>query len=202
MRLFKKRKNTSSKPLCHIGDFSYYGGNIRVVNPESVIGKYCSIGENVQLGLNWHDMALLTTSPIVHIREAGKTIDELKKFPPMQNQEFIKFQNKKQIPDKLKPVHIGNDVWCGNNVIIFGGLTIGDGAVIGAGSVVTHDVPPYSVVAGVPARIIRYRFDEKTIKELLKLKWWNYSEDIISQLPIHNIDKCIKILNGKNNAKN
>lgn len=197
MRLFKKRHQHTEKSPCCIGKYSYYGGNFLVVNPKTVIGKYCSFGINVQIGTNHHDMALLTTSPVVHIRTRGETINELKDFPAIENQDFIDFQNHKKTSDKLKPVHIGNDVWCGNNVIIFGGLTIGDGAVIGAGSIVTHDVPPYAVVAGVPAKVIKYRFDTETIKDLLKIQWWNLPESVISELPLHDIPECIKILEDR-----
>lgn len=70
------------------------------------------------------------------------------------------------------PTKIGNDVWIGMGALILAGITIGDGAVIGAGSVVTRDVPPYAIVGGNPARLIRYRFDEETIVALLKMRWW------------------------------
>ena len=86
-------------------------------------------------------------------------------------------------------ITIGNDVWIGMKCIIMGGVTIGDGAVIGAGSVVTKDVPPYSVCAGVPAKHIKYRFNEETIKDLLEIKWWFW--------PDEKIKKLIKLLNSK-----
>ena len=76
--------------------------------------------------------------------------------------------------DELKePVTIGNDCWIGPHSLIVGGITIGDGAVVMAGAVVTKDVPPYAVVGGVPARIVKYRYDEATIDFLLKTQWWN-----------------------------
>ena len=80
-----------------------------------------------------------------------------------------------------KRVKVGNDVWIGTKVIVMGGVTIGDGAVIGAGSIVTKDVPPYAIVAGVPAKIIRYRFSEEIVKELQNIKWWNLPEDILKE---------------------
>ena len=80
---------------------------------------------------------------------------------------------------------IGNDVWIGANATILAGVTIGDGAIIGANSLVTADVVPYSIVAGTPAKHIRYRFDETMIALLMQMKWWNWDDDRIKQ----NIDK-------------
>lgn len=77
---------------------------------------------------------------------------------------------------EYNPIKIGNDVWIGCNSLILPGVSvIGDGAVVGAGSIVTHDIPPYAIVAGNPARIIRYRFQKEVIKELLASKWWEKS---------------------------
>lgn len=73
----------------------------------------------------------------------------------------------------MAPVTIGNDCWIGQRAILIGGITIGDGAVVMAGAVVTKDVPPYAMVGGVPAKIIKYRYDEETIDFLLKAQWWN-----------------------------
>lgn len=75
-------------------------------------------------------------------------------------------------------------MWIGTRVIVLGGITIGDGAIIGAGAVVTKNVPPYSIVAGMPAKIIKYRFSNKYITNLLQLKWWNMDENLLK----HKID--------------
>jgi acetyltransferase-like isoleucine patch superfamily enzyme len=86
-------------------------------------------------------------------------------------------EGEKPLYDRFKePVVIGNDVWIGTGAIILRGLSVGDGAVIGAGAVVTKDVPPYAIVAGNPARVIKYRFEEAVIKRIQASKWWEMSD--------------------------
>ncbi len=92
---------------------------------------------------------------------------------------------------------IGNDVWIGSGALILSGASIGDGAVVAAHSVVTKPVPPYAIVAGNPARVVKYRFDEATIQELLALKWWDLPDDVIFQrlVPLGtNISEVIRVL--------
>lgn len=83
--------------------------------------------------------------------------------------------------DNKGDIVVGNDVWIGYEAVILAGVTIGDGAIIGARAVVTKDVPPYTIVGGVPAKQIRKRFNEETIDTLLKLKWWDWSKERISK---------------------
>ncbi len=93
--------------------------------------------------------------------------------------------------DMFKKVTIGNDVWTGHNVNIMSGVNVGDGAVIAAGSVVTKDVPPYAVVAGVPATIKRFRFSEHIIARLLRSKWWELELSQLSGLPFNDVGRCL-----------
>ncbi len=128
------------------------------------IGSYCSIARNVEIFLGGsHRMDWVSTFPFA-------------KFYPELNhlaQEFGVTNG---------DVIIGNDVWLGRDCKIMSGITIGDGAVIAAGAIVTHDVPAFAIVGGIPAKVIRYRFDEATINILLTIKWWNWPADEIRKL--------------------
>ena len=147
-----------------IGFASYIGNNTKLSNTQ--IGKYCSIAHEVELLESTHPTSgFASTHPAFFslLKQSGFTFVNKQLF-----QEELFFDKKKNI--KLK---IGNDVWIGAKVIIIAGIEIGDGAIIGAGSIVTKNVPPYAIVVGVPAKIIKFRFDEATIDKLLKFKWWN-----------------------------
>lgn len=193
-RFYKKRTNISHSP-CLIDKYTYYDKNFSVFNKMSHVGRYCSIGKNVQLGTSTHFKETLTTSPIVI------PIIQFLGFPKIKNESWITYYNNffdiAPIAHK-KPVSIGNDVWIGNNVIIMDGVRIGHGAIIGAGAVVTHNIPPYAIAVGVPARIIKYRFDKTTITNLLRLQWWNLNPDTIATLPFHDVKKCITKLQSTN----
>lgn len=140
-----------------IGEYSYINSGF-VYSAE--IGKYCSIGHNVTLGASMHYLSRYSTFPI-KTRCLSILVDD--EFPP------------------IYPTVIGNDVWIGNNAIIMQNIKIGNGAVIASGAVVTKDVPDYAIVVGVPAKIIKYRFSEDKIKMLLKLQWWNQTEEWIKK---------------------
>lgn len=134
-----------------IGDYSYV--NKGTVIASGIIGKYCSIGYNCQIGMFEHPVNYISSSKWIYHDTDWKEIHT----PPI----------------------IGNDVWIASNVTILQGVKVGDGAIIAAGAVVTKDVQPYSIYGGVPAKLIKYRFDEQTIKELLEIEWWNKSEEWI-----------------------
>jgi virginiamycin A acetyltransferase len=85
------------------------------------------------------------------------------------------------MPTTNGDIHVGSDVWIGTGVLILSGVQIGDGAIIASRSVVTRDIPPYAIAAGVPAKPIRYRFDNDTINQLLEIKWWNWSDEKIRE---------------------
>lgn len=101
--------------------------------------------------------------------------------PGMQMRFYNNVLNSKLEHTSNGPISVGNDVWVGARAIILSGVSIGDGAVVGAGSIVTDDVEPYSVVAGVPADRVKWRFSEEIREKLLKLEWWNLPEDVLQQ---------------------
>ena len=138
------------------------------------IGKFCSIGPRVSNALGNHPTKdYVSIHPIFFSKRqycginyfCGKEYEEVSYID--KNKKFIN--------------EIGNDVWIGQNVLLINGVKIGDGAIIAAGAVVTKDVPPYAIVGGVPAKIIRYRFDEDTISKLLEMQWWNWGLDKIEK---------------------
>ncbi len=151
-----------------IGAFTYIRSGGRIAGVES-IGRFCSIALDVVIGDGHHAMDWLSTHPF---QWGDSHFDAAYFATPQKPSLFSKI--KTLISNTKKHVIIGNDVWMGSGCRVLRGVRIGDGAVIGAGAVVTKDVPPYAVVGGVPAKIIRYRFEEKTIAELLKLQWWQY----------------------------
>jgi len=135
-----------------LGDYSY-------VNPGTMIGsgtigKFCSIAPGCLIGMPEHPISQISTSP--HTYDVGNLFDITPSWESY-----------------AKPPRIGNDVWIGGNSVIMQGVNISDGAIVAAGAVVTKDVPPYAVVGGVPAKIIRYRFPEEVIASLLAWRWWD-----------------------------
>ena len=135
-----------------VGDYSYIAKNSNISN--CTIGKFCSIGPNFCCGLGIHPTNGISTHPMFY---KGKV-------------------------EEYKHVTIGNDVFIGANVTVLDGVKIADGAIIGAGAVVVEDIPPYAVAVGVPAKVIKYRFDGSTIKQLLAIEWWNWDDDQLKKV--------------------
>ena len=175
-----------NRRLYNIGKHSYLSFNVQVLNKkETKIGKYCAIGRDALIGVSCHPIDRISIHPFTYTESCEYLYGDL-----------VTPQEKVASNPKVKlPITIGNDVWVGARAIILDGLKIGDGAVIGTGAVVTKDVPPYAIVAGVPAKVLKYRFEQPIIDKLLELKWWNYPEDfIVNELPFEDIEKCIEVL--------
>jgi len=167
-----------------IGRYSYIGkgtvfGDVRV-------GRYCSIADNFSIISGDHPLDHLTTHPFPYSNELFGDTEEYRDIDAKKN---------RATPVPANPLVIGNDVWIGHRATILGKVkNIGNGAVIGAGAVVTRDVPPYAIVGGNPARILKYRFNENTIRELEALRWWDLPLPKIKHLDFGDITSCIDAL--------
>ncbi|MED1604887.1 CatB-related O-acetyltransferase [Cytobacillus kochii] len=170
-----------------IGAYTFVrGGYIQSVKS---IGRFCSIAKGFSIGFGEHPIDYLSTHPF-----------QYESVFPFWNEskEFDNFVEKKQM--RHNPI-IGNDVWIGANVTVLRGVTIGDGAVIAAGAVVNKDVEPYEIVGGVPAKHIKYRFNEELRKRLLEVKWWNYTLDSLRYIDFNNVEKAIEQLEERQDHK-
>ena len=161
-----------------IGAFTFLGGLESSVRHVSSIGRFCSIANNLVAGQTEHPTNQLSTSPVftTPLPEWG-----LGAFS-FENHAMISEAQRKageEMAHRGGKIRIGNDVWIGEGVFIRRGVTVGDGAVIASRAVVTADVPPYAIVGGVPARVIRYRFEPEIIEALLQLQWWAYGLDAV-----------------------
>ncbi|SCY09140.1 Acetyltransferase (isoleucine patch superfamily) [Lachnospiraceae bacterium XBB2008] len=166
---------------CRVGRYTY--GYQYLIEPFYLvksIGRFTSINASART-FNNHATDLVMTSPFIDSPEFGP-IDLYFRNKEL-NIKYGKYDNNVGAEEsrlrKNAPIIIGNDVWIGGNAIILPGINIGDGAIVAAGAVVTKDVEPYSIVGGVPAKVIKYRFDSETITALLKIKWWDWPLDKI-----------------------
>jgi len=180
-------KNRKLKSNVSFGEYTY--GNPTIIDYDGrvklTVGKFCSIANEVTIILGGsHATTWPTTFPFA--TKLGFKIKRTK---------APKATEKKSFDGETK---IGNDVWIGYGTLILSGVTIGDGAIIGAGSVVSKDIEPYSIVAGNPSKIIRYRYPEEVINDLLKKKWWDLPdkkiEEILPLLLQPDIQKLLEVL--------
>lgn len=163
----------------YMNDTGYIRSNV-------FVGRYCSIGRRVTIGAGDHDMHCVSTSP--SLNRNGNEYNELER-------------NVLNTCSKERSIFtiINNDVWIGDGSIIMQGVTIGNGVVIGANSVVTKDIPDYSIVAGAPAKIIKTRFPENVSSKLVKTSWWNLSEELLNSLPTKNVFQFLESIEYYNN---
>jgi acetyltransferase-like isoleucine patch superfamily enzyme len=155
---------------CKIGKGTYVGSKSTIERTE--IGVFTSIGPQVLCGLGTHPLDFISTYPGFYSKNASGS----------------KWLGTSHKTTELKSVKIGSDVWIGARAIIIGGVNIGHGSVIGSGAVVTKDVPPFAIVGGVPAKLIRYRFDSELISLILKSKWWDNSFETLTQVSKYSHD--------------
>jgi virginiamycin A acetyltransferase len=161
-----------------VGLFSYGG----CFNPNRIasgtkIGKFCSFAPSVDVYAADHKINAVTTHPFIYNPVVGIVKEDLR---------------------EIHKIEFGNDIWVGQNAIFIAGVhKVGDGAVIGAGAVVTRAVPPYAVVGGVPAKIIKYRFKEDIVAQLLRIQWWNWKPERIFRLQkeFNSIDSFLQVAN-------
>jgi len=172
---------------CEIGAYTYLGEGCLIGG--GVIGRYCSIAPGVKIGLGEHEPSHVSMHPIFFGSKHSFNI------PDGIGTARDLTLRKHQIP------RIGNDVWIGANAIICRGVNIGNGAIIAAGSIVRHDVEPYSIVGGVPAKYIKKRFPDELIDKLQNIKWWDYDLSTFIGLDASDTQSFISNINPETSTK-
>lgn len=171
-----------------IGAYTYVRFDCRVAGRTERIGRYCSIAPDVTIGDGQHPTDWLATHPFQWGADGWISAEDRKahRFPTLP---------------VIPRTKIGNDVWIGANAIILADVEIGDGAIVAAGSVVTRNVAPYTIVAGIPAKPIRMRFPSEMIARLQALKWWRYTPESMLGVPFERIEKAVAELEKRKKAK-
>lgn len=157
------------------------------------IGRYCSFGEEVQIGRHPHPMHWASTSPFFYTRFQDILDQDLPAGVDLSHHDDFR---RKSRPVVAKLTSIGNDVWIGHGAFVLPGITIGDGAVVAAMSVVTKNVPPYAVVAGSPARIVKMRFPPEQVRALVRARWWQYAPWQLKGAQVDDIDAFVGHVEG------
>ncbi|MBO0590873.1 CatB-related O-acetyltransferase [Cellulophaga sp. E16_2] len=149
---------------CTISEYTYIGSNCFLQNTS--VGKFCSVAKHSLIGLGIHPTDLISTTPLFYRKDNPLKVKLLK--------EDLGFE-------EYKPITIGHDVWIGARAIVMDGIEIGTGAIVASGAVVTKNIPPYAIVGGVPAKLIKYRFNKEKIEELLSSEWWDWDLEKINK---------------------
>lgn len=190
-------KQVISNPNISVGEFTMYNDFVNdpmqfernnvlyqypINHDKLIIGKFCSIACGAKFIFNSanHTLSSLSTYP----------------FPIFFEEWGLNIKDVADAWDNKGDIIIGNDVWIGYETVIMAGVTVGDGAIIGTRAVVTKDVPPYTIVGGVPAKQIRKRFDNEVLDELLKIRWWDWPEEKIARNIQAIQSGCLKQLQG------
>ncbi|MGD1808132.1 CatB-related O-acetyltransferase [Dapis sp. BLCC M126] len=202
---FENNINIVNSEVISSKELGVFVGRYSYINPHGIIrdcciGRYCSIGRRVSIAPINHDYHYLSTHPFSSDCISPKT--ELTK---KELEESVLAVGKK-LKNVLPLTTIMHDVWIGDGAIILTGVKIGVGAVVGANAVVTKDVPPYAIVAGVPSKIVTFRFRDNIIEDLLESEWWNLTHEVIVQnVPARNIIEslhCLKQLRQDKKTEN
>ncbi|NSY19772.1 CatB-related O-acetyltransferase [Neorhizobium sp. AL 9.2.2] len=181
---FEENVVIASKTIVMIrsfGSFSYLGRGCEIYSTESV-GRYCSFGQEILAGAGPHPTNWLSTSTFFYRKKMFAGHPEVDEFYSGEQPAFT---------TDSRQIKIGNDVWIGSRAIILSGVSIGHGAVIAAGAIVTKDVDPYCIVAGVPAKPIRKRFNDPTVDRLLESGWWDVKPSSLKGLDFTDVEKTL-----------